>query len=132
MIQLFHRTSEHCSRVVTENYSTSFSSAIRMLHKDLRTPIYNIYGFVRLADEIVDTFHDHDKVLLLEQFRQETFEAIDRGISLNPILNSFQRTVNEYDIPLDLVESFFQSMKMDLVKSRYDRSSYDEYIYGSA
>ena len=89
MIQLFHTTSQNCSRVVTENYSTSFSSAIRLLHKDLRTPVFNIYGFVRFADEIVDTFHDHDKEVLLEQFKKETYDAIQRGISLNPILNSF-------------------------------------------
>ena len=89
-MHLFHTVSENCSQVVTEKYSTSFSSAIRLLHKDLRTPIFNIYGFVRFADEIVDTFHDYDKTVLLEQFRKETYEAIDRGISCNPILNSFQ------------------------------------------
>ena len=81
MVQLFHTTSENCSRIITENYSTSFSSAIRMLHKDLRTPIFNIYGFVRFADEIVDTFHDYDKAALLEQFKKETYYAIQRGIS---------------------------------------------------
>ncbi len=132
MIQLFHTTSQNCSRVVTENYSTSFSSAIRLLHKDLRTPVFNIYGFVRFADEIVDTFHDHDKVMLLEQFKKETFDAIKRGISLNPILNSFQRTVNEYNIDLKLVTAFFCSMEMDLNKKAYDCDAYKEYIYGSA
>lgn len=132
MVHLFHSTSEQCSRVVTERYSTSFSSAIRMLHRDLRTPIFNIYGFVRLADEIVDTFHDYDKPTLLAQFRKETYDAIERGISLNPVLNSFQRTVNDYNIDLKLVDAFFKSMEMDLEKQRYDSEGYKEYIYGSA
>lgn len=132
MIQLFHTSSENCSRIVTENYSTSFSSAIQMLHRDLRTPVYNIYGFVRFADEIVDTFHDHDKALLLAQFKKETYDAIERGISLNPILNSFQRTVNDYKIDLHLVDAFFCSMEMDLEKRSYDCEAYKEYIYGSA
>ncbi|HRF17565.1 MAG TPA: phytoene/squalene synthase family protein, partial [Chitinophagaceae bacterium] len=132
MVQLFHTTSENCSRIVTENYSTSFSSAIRMLHKDLRTPIFNIYGFVRFADEIVDTFHDYDKQTLLAQFRKDTYDAIERGISLNPVLNSFQRTVNEFKIDLKLVDAFFHSMEMDLDKKCYDSKGYKEYIYGSA
>jgi phytoene synthase len=132
MVELFHTTSENCSRIVTENYSTSFSSAIRMLHKDLRKPIFNIYGFVRFADEIVDTFHEYDKPLLLQQFKTETFNAIDRGISLNPILNSFQRTVNEYSIDHRLIHAFFHSMEMDLNKTTYNCEDYKEYIYGSA
>jgi phytoene synthase len=132
MVQLFHTTSESCSRVVTRRYSTSFSSAIKMLHRDLRAPICNIYGFVRFADEIVDSFHEYDKSALLMQFREETYDAIDRGISLNPILNSFQRTVRQYDIDLKLVDAFFKSMEMDLEKSNYDRQEYHEYIYGSA
>lgn len=132
MVKLFHDASENCSKVVTERYSTSFSSAIRMLHRDLRTPIFNIYGFVRFADEIVDSFHDFDKAALLEQFKQETWEAIDRGISLNPILNSFQRTVNEFNIDRDLIRAFFHSMEMDLSKTEYDSAGYQEYIYGSA
>jgi phytoene synthase len=132
MMKLFHSSSADCSRIVTETYSTSFSSAIGRLHKDLRQPIYNIYGFVRLADEIVDTFHDHDKAELLAELKKQTFDAIERGISINPILNSFQRTVSEYNIPLELINSFLQSMQMDLHKSRYDRTGYDEYIYGSA
>lgn len=132
MVQLFHTTSESCSRIVTQRYSTSFSSAIRMLHRDLRTPIFNIYGFVRFADEIVDTFHEHDKTTLLQQFREETYEAIKRGISLNPILNSFQLTVNQYNIDLKLVDAFFHSMEMDLDKKCYDCEGYREYIYGSA
>ncbi len=132
MVQLFHTTSESCSRIVTKRYSTSFSSAIRLLHRDLRTPIFNIYGFVRFADEIVDTFHDYDKARLLEQFKIETYEAINRGISLNPILNSFQRTVNEYNIDHKLVDAFFHSMEMDLVKKCYDCQGYKDYVYGSA
>jgi len=132
MLQLFHTTSEDCSRQVTENYSTSFSSAIRMLHKDLRAPIHNIYGFVRFADEVVDTFHEFDKEILLHQFKSETYAAIERGISLNPILNSFQRTVKEYNIDKDLIDAFFRSMEMDLSKKAYDCNGYKEYIYGSA
>ncbi len=132
MIQLFHTTSQNCSRIVTENYSTSFSSAIRMLHKDLRQPVFNIYGFVRFADEIVDTFHDHDKEFLLQQFRTETYDAIKRGISLNPILNSFQLTVNEFNVDHKLIDAFFHSMEMDLSKKAYDCQGYKEYIYGSA
>ena len=132
MVQLFHSASENCSRIVTEKYSTSFSSAIRMLHRDLRTPIFNIYGFVRFADEIVDSFHDFDKATLLAQFKQETWEAIERRISLNPILNSFQRTVNDYNIDHKLINAFFHSMEMDLRETRYDSEGYKEYIYGSA
>jgi 15-cis-phytoene synthase len=132
MVQLFHTTSENCSRIVTENYSTSFSSAIKILHTDLRQPIFNIYGFVRLADEIVDTFHDHNKEQLLFEFKKETFDAIERGISLNPILNSFQLTVNQYGIDHALIHSFFKSMEMDLSKTQYDAVGYNDYIYGSA
>ena len=116
MLQLFHSASENCSRAVTKKYSTSFFSAIGFLHKDLRPPIFNIYGFVRLADEIVDTFHNYDKPLLLEEFKNETYKAIERGISLNPILHSFQMTVNEYRIDLKLIEAFFHSMEMDIKK----------------
>jgi phytoene/squalene synthetase len=132
MIDIFHEVSEKCSRAVTERYSTSFSTAIRLLHKDLRTPIRNIYGFVRFADEIVDTFHQHDKATLLEQFKKETYDAISRKISLNPILHSFQLTVNEYDIDLKLVNAFFNSMELDLHKKNYSEKEYEEYIYGSA
>lgn len=132
MLQVFHNVSEMCSRTTTEEYSTSFSSAIKLLHQDLRQPIFNIYGFVRFADEIVDTFHEYDKTLLLEQFKTETFEAINRKISLNPILHSFQRTVNEYNIDRTLIDSFFTSMKMDLDKKKYSCNDFREYIYGSA
>lgn len=132
MIQYFHESSEQCSKLVTKRYSTSFSSAIRLLHEELRTPIYNIYGFVRLADEIVDTFHEHDKASLLASFKADTYQAIALGISLNPILHSFQRTVNKYSIDLKLVDAFFHSMEMDLSEQRYDAAGYQEYIYGSA
>jgi phytoene/squalene synthetase len=132
MMHLFHKVSQQCSKITTENYSTSFSSAIRLLHGDLQTPIYNIYGFVRFADEIVDTFHDFDKEALLDQFKTETYEAIERGISLNPILHSFQSTVRAYGIDVQLIEDFFKSMQLDLNKSKYNKDEYDEYIYGSA
>lgn len=132
MMHLFHNTSQQCSKITTELYSTSFSSAIKLLHKDLRTPVYNIYGLVRFADEIVDTFHEHDKQQLLEEFKQETYKAIERKISLNPVLHSFQLTVNQYNIDLGLVEAFFKSMEWDLSKQQYDAAGYAEYIYGSA
>lgn len=132
MMSLYHKVSQLCSRITTEEYSTSFSSAIRLLHKDLRTPIYNLYGFVRFADEIVDTFHGYDKEALLAQFKKESYEAIEKGISLNPILHSFQLTVTNYSISLELVEAFFNSMEMDLRKQQYDANRYQEYIYGSA
>jgi 15-cis-phytoene synthase len=132
MMKLFYEVSRVCSKTTTEKYSTSFSSAIRLLHKDLRTPVYNIYGFVRFADEIVDTFHEYDKATLLTEFKEETYKAIERGISLNPILQSYQQTVNEYGIGKDLVEAFFHSMEMDLTQSSYTSEKYQEYIYGSA
>ena len=102
-IQLFHDVSRQCSRITTEKYSTSFASAIRLLHPELRQPVYDIYGFVRFADEIVDTFHGYDQSTLLESFKTETYNAIERGISLNPILNSFQATINRYSIDHDLI-----------------------------
>lgn len=131
-LQLFHQVSQQCSRITTESYSTSFASAIRLLHRDLREPVYNIYGLVRFADEIVDTFHSFEKKKLLEKFRQDTFAAIHEGISLNPILQSFQLTVNKYQIDPELISVFFKSMEMDLYRDTYDESQYQEYIYGSA
>jgi phytoene/squalene synthetase len=131
-MNLFHEVSQDCSRITTEKYSTSFSSAIRLLHKDLRTPICNIYGFVRFADEIVDTFHGYDKALLFEEFKKATYDAIERGISLNPILHSFQMTVNQYKIDHALIDAFLYSMELDLGKHTYDRAGYETYIYGSA
>lgn len=132
MIKLFHQVSQECSRITTELYSTSFSSSIRLLHKDLRTPVFNIYGFVRFADEIVDTFHEFDKESLLAEFKKATYTAIEQKISLNPILNSFQLTVNEFKIDHQLIDAFLLSMEMDLGKKQYDKSGYEEYIYGSA
>ena len=131
-MDLFHERSQDCSRITTEKYSTSFSSAIELLHKDLRTPICNIYGFVRFADEIVDTFHGFDKALLFEEFKKATYDAIERGISLNPILHSFQMTVNQYGIDHALIDAFLYSMELDLGKHTYDRAGYETYIYGSA
>ena len=131
-MNLFHEVSQDCSRITTEKYSTSFSSAIRLLHKDLRTPICNIYGFVRFADEIVDTFHGFNKALLFEEFKKATYDAIERGISLNPILHSFQMTVNQYKIDHALIDAFLYSMELDLGKHTYDRAGYETYIYGSA
>ncbi len=132
MIGLFHKLSNECSRITTERYSTSFASAINMLHKDLRQHVYNIYGFVRLADEIVDSFHNFNKEKLLNEFRNQTWQAIEEGISLNPIINSFQATINKYNINHRLIAAFFHSMEMDLTKKIYDERGYTEYIYGSA
>ena len=131
-MELFHQVSRQCSRITTEKYSTSFSSAIRILHPELRQPVYDIYGFVRFADEIVDTFNGYRKSILLENFKIETFSAISEGISLNPILNSFQLTVNRYKIDQELIQAFFRSMEMDLHYGNYDDKTYAEYIYGSA
>ena len=132
MLERFHSTSEQCSRVTTENYSTSFASAIKLLHKNIRADIHNIYGMVRFADEIVDTFHGFDKETLLNSFCAETYNAINQKISLNPILNSFQITVNKYNIDTALIDAFFKSMQFDLNKNQYDDAAYKEYIYGSA
>jgi phytoene/squalene synthetase len=132
MLDLFNKVSQDCSKITTKQYSTSFSSAILLLHKDIRTPIFNIYGFVRFADEIVDTFHEYDKATLLKEFKDATYQAIERGISMNPILHSFQMTVNQYKIDHKLIDAFLHSMEMDLNKKNYDLSGYEEYIYGSA
>ena len=132
MMHLFHIVSEECSKITAERYSTSFSSAIRLLHRDMRQPIYNVYGFVRFADEIVDTFHNFDKAELLENFKTDTFRAIDKKISTNPILQSFQLSVNRYQIDQELIHAFFASMEMDLNKTKYDVGKYEQYIYGSA
>ncbi|KYP16023.1 phytoene/squalene synthase family protein [Flavihumibacter sp. CACIAM 22H1] len=132
MMQLFHTVCELSSKLTTERYSTSFSSAIKLLHHDLRQPIFNIYGFVRFADEIVDTFHSYDKETLIKEFKEQTYQAIDRKISLNPILHSFQLTVNQYNIDHELIEAFFRSMEMDLDQKTYDHQGYLDYIYGSA
>jgi len=132
MKQLFDNVSIKTSKMVTNSYSTSFSLGIRFLHKQFQNPIYSIYGFVRFADEIVDTFHDYDKKLLLDEFKQDTYRAIERGISLNPVLNSFQQVVNDYKIDIKLIDTFLKSMEMDLDKKAYDENGYKEYILGSA
>lgn len=111
MKQLFDNVSIKTSKMVTNSYSTSFSLGIKFLHKQFQDPIYSIYGFVRFADEIVDTFHDFNKKELLDEFKLETYRAIERGISLNPVLNSFQKVVNDYKIDLHLIETFLKSMK---------------------
>jgi phytoene/squalene synthetase len=131
-IQLYNQVTAEASKKTTLMYSSSFSLAIKLLHADLRQPIYDVYGLVRFADEIVDTFHDYDKAALLEQFKKDTYAAIEQGVSLNPILHRFQLTVRKYNIELDLVESFFKSMEMDLSKQAYDAQAYQTYIYGSA
>lgn len=132
-MDLFSQVSFECSKLITQRYSTSFSLGIRMFAKELREPIYAIYGFVRFADEIVDTFHEKDKKTLLAEFRNETFKAINNQISLNPVLHSFQHVVNTYDIDHDLIHAFLDSMEMDLEKTTYyDESEYKRYIYGSA
>ncbi len=132
MMELFDTLSIRCSRITTKMYSTSFSIGIYCLHQRLRDPIYSIYGFVRLADEIVDTFHDFDKQDLLSQFKEDTFRSIEKKISLNPILNSFQSTVHRYKIRPELIEMFLHSMEMDLHKKSYDNDEIKEYITGSA
>ncbi|NVJ86437.1 MAG: phytoene/squalene synthase family protein [Algoriphagus sp.] len=130
--KLFDQTTLECSRLITQRYSTSFTLGIKTLDKKFHLPIYAIYGFVRYADEIVDTFHDQDKAGLLERFKADTYEAIERKISLNPVLHAFQLIVNEYEIGLDLIEAFLHSMEMDLDFKTYNDSRYKEYIYGSA
>lgn len=133
MKTLFDKASNRSSKMVTKMYSTSFSLGILFLDKSLRKHIYAIYGFVRFADEIVDSFHDYEQEQLLADFRNQTFEAIENGISLNPIINSFQHTVREFDIDHALIDTFLKSMEMDLNPVRnFSKQSYDEYILGSA
>ena len=132
MKEIFDQLSADCSRLTTKRYSTSFSFGIYLLGKELRTPVHGIYGFVRLADEIVDTFHQYDKKFLLDKFKHDTFEAINLGISLNPILNSFQKVVNQYNIDHELILLFLKSMEMDLSETQYTAELYNEYILGSA
>ncbi|UAM99888.1 phytoene/squalene synthase family protein [Polaribacter litorisediminis] len=133
MKELFDSVSNSCSELVTKKYSTSFSMAVNTLSPKIRTDIYNIYGFVRFADEIVDTFHDFDKEALMAHFERDYYFAMEQKISLNPILNSFQQTVHRYNIPDHMVQAFLKSMKADLHKTQYaTKEEYDEYIYGSA
>ena len=131
-MDLYTETCFECSKVITNKYSTSFSLGIKAFDKKFQYPIYAIYGFVRYADEIVDTFHDHDKLKLITQFKADTKQAINEKISLNPVLQSFQTVVNNYHIGFDLIEAFLKSMEMDLDKTSYTDDSYKEYIYGSA
>ena len=133
MKHIFEKLSQEFSAQTTKYYSTSFSFGIKVLDQKLHQPIYNIYGFVRFADEIVDTFHDYDKKKLLNKFRQDCYNAIEDKISLNPILNSFQKTVNKYQIDHKLIHCFLESMSMDLEKeTSYDQGKYEKYILGSA
>ena len=133
MKSLFDAVSHQCSKTVTKTYSTSFSLATKMLSPTIRQDIYNIYGFVRFADEIVDTFHDYDKKTLFSQFETDLLLAIDQKISLNPILNSFQETYHKYGIDQHLVDAFMNSMRLDLHKSIYETDDeFKNYIYGPA
>jgi len=132
MKYLFDIVSNKCSEITTKAYSTSFSLGIRTLDKKLHNPIYSIYGFVRFADEIVDTFHDYNKEILFMKYKSDTYLAIQEKISLNPILNSFQAVVNRFDIDHSLIETFLNSMEMDLKDQNYDNETYNKYILGSA
>lgn len=132
MDNLYSQVSHKCSEIITRNYSTSFSLGIVMFQKSIRQPIYSIYGFVRLADEIVDTYKGENRQQLLNEFRHETFQAIHRKVSLNPVLHAFQEVVNQYDILPVHIDAFLDSMEMDLNKEVHDQESYNRYIYGSA
>jgi len=132
MKQLFDTASIKCSRLITRSYSTSFSLGILFLDRSLHDHIYSIYGFVRSADEIVDSFHGYPKKELLDKFKNDTYSAIEDGISLNPVLNSFQATVNQFQIDRELIDSFLYSMEMDLSHQDYDEEQYNRYIWGSA
>jgi len=131
-MDLYDYTALQSSKIITTTYSTSFTLGIKTLNKEYHMPIYAIYGYVRYADEIVDTFHGHDKKELLLDFKNDTYKAIYNGISLNPVLHSFQLVVNEYKIGLNLIEAFLSSMEMDLTNQTYDNKLYQKYIYGSA
>ncbi len=128
----YENTSAKLSKKLTVAYSTSFSWGIKAFTPEFRDPIYSIYGWVRIADEIVDTFHQADKEYLLNKFREDTYEAIDHKLSTNPIIHAFQKVVNEYNIGHDLIDAFLKSMEMDLEETSYERIDYDKYIYGSA
>ena len=132
MIDLYHKISVDASKNVTQLYSTSFSMGIKLLDKNIHDAIFSIYGFVRLADEIVDTFHDYPKSEMLQEFKEETYKALDRKISVNPILHAFQMVVNKYSIDRDLIDKFLLSMEQDLNDIQYSSVGYKEYIVGSA
>jgi 15-cis-phytoene synthase len=131
-LELYDKTAIECSKKVANNYSTSFSLGIKLISPELRWAIYGIYGMVRYADEIVDTFYHTQQKELLLKFKEETYLAIELGISLNPVLHSFQKAANQYGIGKELIEPFFESMEMDLYKKSYSDEGYKEYIYGSA
>jgi phytoene synthase len=132
MLDLYNTTCQECSRLITKRYSTSFSAGIRAFDPSIRAPIYAIYGFVRFADEIVDTFHDYPQVSLFYKFKEDTWHALDEKISLNPVLNAFQEVVHAYSIDKALIVAFLDSMEMDLTQQAYCPEGYDKYIYGSA
>jgi len=132
MKQLYDEISIKSSTLITKKYSTSFSIGIRFLDKKIHDPIYAIYGFVRIADEIVDSFHGFDKKTLLSEFRADTYKAIENKISTNPVLNAYQWVVNKYNIPMELTDTFLDSMAMDLEEITYDKETYEKYILGSA
>jgi 15-cis-phytoene synthase len=132
MMDLYNKVCRECSKHITNRYSTSFSMGIRVFDKRFQAPIYAVYGFVRFADEIVDTFHSYPKKQLLDRFRQDTYRAIEEGISLNPVLHAFQETVHQYGIERELIDAFLDSMEMDLHFDRYHDNLYKQYIYGSA
>lgn len=129
---LYDNLSLKVSKMTTHTYSTSFSMGIYFLDRSLRNAIYSIYGYVRIADEIVDSFEGYDQHCLLAKFKEDTYEAIESRISVNPILNSFQQVVHQYNIDRELIETFLQSMEMDLGKICYTSEKYQQYIYGSA
>jgi phytoene/squalene synthetase len=131
-VKLFTETSLACSKLITGRYSTSFTLGIRTLDEKLHLPVYAVYGFVRWADEIVDTFHSHDKAALLADFRRQTYEALETGLSFNPVLHSFQHVVHRYGIDHEFIEAFLHSMALDLEDQNYHPGLYNEYIYGSA
>jgi|TARA_Y100000385_G_scaffold261577_1_gene292440 phytoene/squalene synthetase len=132
MINLYHKISKETSKNITQLYSTSFSLGIKLLDKSIHDAIYSIYGFVRIADEIVDSFHDYPKSEMLSEFKEETYKSIKRRISVNPVLHSFQKVVNQYSIDIELVDKFLHSMEQDLDDIHYSNEAYKDYIVGSA
>ncbi len=132
MLSLYNQVCQQCSQLITNRYSTSFSMGIRVFDRKFRMPIYAVYGFVRFADEIVDTFHNYPKAELLNEFRIDTYKAIKNKISLNPVLHTFQQVVHQYHIEMELIDAFLDSMEMDLHFTNYEDSLYKKYIYGSA
>lgn len=131
-MELYRKNNLDCSRITTQNYSTSFSLGVRMLNSRYRPGIYSIYGYVRYADEIVDTFFEQDQRAIFDEFKTETWKALERGFSINPIIDSFQEAVRYYKIDRHLIEAFLKSMEMDLHRSEYDAAQLEDYIYGSA